>query len=79
MPKNILKKLMDMLPYFLNKNEYSNLVKSQTVTNNMFKDLYQSLRDTYDSFHLEKKCLIYKEQRTDFDYTMHFLCNVPLL
>lgn len=79
MPRNSLKNLLGMFPYFLNKNEDSNFTKSQTVTNNMFRDLYQSLRDTYDSFHLEKKCLIYKEQETDFDYTMHFLCNVPLL
>lgn len=79
MPKNSLKNLLDMFPYFFTRHEDSNFVKSQTVTNNMFKDLYQSLRDTYDSFSLEKKCLIYKEQETEFEYTMHFLCVAPLL
>lgn len=79
MPTHSLKKLLDMFPYFLNKHEGSNFFKSQTVTNNMFKELYQSLRDTYDSFHLEKKCLIFKEQDVEFDYTMHFICTAPLI
>lgn len=79
MPKNSLKNLLDMFPYFFTRHEDSNFVKSQTVTNNMFKDLYQSLRDTYDSFSLEKKCLIFKEQDVEFDYTMHFICTVPLI
>lgn len=68
-----------MFPFFFTKDPDSNFVKSQSVTNNRFRDLYQSLRDTYDSFHLEKKCLIYKEQDNDFDYIMHFLCSVSLL
>ena len=79
MPRNSLKKLVDMFPFFFTKDPDSNFVKSQSVTNNRFRDLYQSLRDTYDSFHLEKKCLIYKEQDNDFDYIMHFLCSVSLL
>ena len=79
MPRNSLKKLVDMFPFFFTKDPDSNFVKSQSVTNNRFRDLYQSLRDTYDSFHLEKKCLIYKEQDNDFDYIMYFLCSVSLL
>lgn len=79
MPHNSLKKLLGMFPYFFTKDESSNFVKSQKVTNNRFKDLYNSLYDTYLSFALEKKCLIYKEQEEPYNYIMHFICNIPLL
>ena len=79
MPHNSLKKLLGMFPYFFTKDESSNFVKSQKVTNNRFKDLYNSLYDTYLSFALEKKCLIYKEQEEPYNYIMHFICTIPLL
>ena len=62
MPIQSLKKLLHSFPYFFNKDESSNFYKSQKVTNNRFQDLYNSARDTYESFGLKKKCLIYKEQ-----------------
>lgn len=79
MSKKILKRLLDMFPYFLTRNPESNFVKSQSVTSQRFKDLYIALRDTYESFRLDKRCLIFKEQYCDYDYTMHFICNIPLL
>jgi len=79
MSKKILKRLLDMFPYFLTRNPESNFVKSQSVTSQRFKDLYIALRDTYESFRLDKRCLIFKEQDCDYDYTMHFICNIPLL
>lgn len=79
MSKKILKRLLDMFPYFLTRNPESNFVKSQSVTSERFKDLYIALRDTYESFRLDKRCLIFKEQDCDYDYTMHFICNIPLL
>ena len=77
--KKILKRLLDMFPYFLSRNPESNFVKSQSVSAERFKELYIALRDTYESFGLSKRCLIYKEQNSDYDYTMHFICNIPLL
>ena len=77
--KKILKRLLDMFPYFLSRNPESNFVRSQSVSAERFKELYIALRDTYESFRLDKRCLIYKEQDVDYDYTMHFLCNIPLL
>ena len=79
MPIQSLKKLLHSFPYFFNKDESSNFYKSQKVTNNRFQDLYNSARDTYESFGLKKKCLIYKEQSEEYFYKMHFLCNIPLL
>lgn len=79
MPRDSLKQLLDMFPYFFTRGSDSNFVRSQDVTNRRFQDLYNSLRDTYESFSLRKKCLIYKEQSEDYDYTMHFLTNIPLL
>lgn len=79
MPRNSLKNLLGMFPYFFTKEESSNFVKSQKVTNNRFKDVYNSLRDTYLSFALDKKCLIFKEQTEPYNYVMHFLSSIPLL
>ncbi len=79
MPRKLLNRLLDLFPHFLSKSSDSNFYKSQSVTSEHFRDLYQSLRDTYDSFHLDKKCLIFKEQNEDYDYVMHFICGVPLL
>ena len=79
MPINSLEKLVGMFPWFLTRDESSNFVKSQSVSNNRFKDIYNSLYDTYLSFWLDKKCLIYKEQTEPYNYIMHFLAGIPLL
>ncbi len=77
--RNSLKNLLDMFPYFFNKRETSNFYKSQRVTNNLFKDVYQVLFDTKESFRLNKRCLIWKEQSRPYDYTIHFVANFPFI
>ena len=77
--RNSLKNLLDMFPYFFNKRETSNFYKSQRVTNNLFKDVYQALFDTKESFRLNKRCLIWKEQSRPYDYTIHFVANFPFI
>ena len=70
MPKDSLKRLLDMFPYFFNKESTSNFYKSQSVTNNRFQDIYQSLFDVYESFHLQKRCYIWKEQNAAYNYVI---------
>lgn len=79
MPVESLKSLLDQFPYFFTRDEDSNFVKSQKVTNNRFKDLYNSLWDTYRSFALDKKILVFKEQSEAYDYVMRFMSCIPLL
>ena len=70
---------MDMFPYFFDKSETSNFFKSQSVTNNQFKALYQSLFNVVESLHLEKRCLIWKEQNVPYDYVINFIAHYPHL
>ena len=79
MPVESLKSLLGKFPYFFTRDPESNFVRSQRVTNNRFKDVYISLRDTYLSFALEKKILIWKEQVEAYNYTMQFRSSIPLL
>ena len=79
MVKDSLKSLMDMFPYFFDKSPSSNFYKSQSVTNNQFKNLYQALFNVKESFHLEKRCLIWKEQNVPYDYVINFVANYPHL
>ena len=79
MPLHSLKNLLGMFPYFFDKSETSNFYKSQKITNNILKKVYQDLKDTYESFHLDKRLLVWKEQSVAYDYTMHFVVNFPLL
>lgn len=77
MPYDSLKTLMNMFPWFLDKRPESNFYKIQSVNNNQFKDLYQSLFDVYESFKLDKNVLIWKEQETPYEYTIHFFARYP--
>ncbi len=79
MTKDSLKNLLNMFPYFLDKREISNFYKSQNVTNHRFQDLYQSLFEIHESFHLQKRCLIWKEQNVAYDYFIHFFASYPHL
>lgn len=79
MTKDSLKNLLNMFPYFLDKRESSNFYKSQKVSNLQFQDLYQSLSDIHESFHLQKKCLIWKQQDVEYDYFIHFFASYPNL
>ena len=60
MPINSLNSLLKMFPYFFDKRETSNFYKSQKVTNNLFKKIYNDLKEVYESTKLDKKILIWK-------------------
>ena len=77
--RNSLKTLLGMFPYFFDKEETSNFHKSQSVTNNQFKNIYLDLFKTYHSFHLDKRLLVWREQSAPYDYTIRFRANFPLL
>lgn len=79
MPKDSLRNLLDMFPYFFKKDEDSNFFKSQKVTNNLLHEVYQSLFDTKESFRLEKRCLVWKEQDDNYDYVIHFVASFEYL
>lgn len=79
MTKDSLKNLLNMFPYFLDKRESSNFYKSQKVSNLQFQNLYQSLSDIHESFHLQKRCLIWKQQDVEYDYFIHFFASYPNL
>lgn len=77
MVKNSLQSLLDKFPYFLNKSEGSNFYKVQWVNNENFKILYNDLFKVYESFHLSKNLLIWKEQDQAYDYKINFVANYP--
>lgn len=79
MPVESLKGLLGMFPYFFTREPESVFVRSQMVSNNRFKDVYNSLWDTFYSFSLDKRVLIWKEQDEAYEYTMQFRSNIPLL
>ena len=79
MPRNSLKKLMDMFPYLFDKRITSNFYKSQDVSNNLFKDLYNNLFKVKESFRLNKRLLIWKEQIVPYAYTINFVSSFPNL
>lgn len=79
MSSDSLKNLLDMFPYFFDKNSTSNFFKSQSVTNNQFKNIYQSLFELLESFKLNKRILIWREQNQDYVYVINFVVNFPNL
>lgn len=79
MPKDSLKNLLNQFPFFLDKTPNSNFYKIQDVFNNQFKDLYQSLFEVYESFKLEKRLFIWKEQDEPYVYQINFAANYPNL
>ena len=70
-------KLLDKFPYFLNKNEDSNFSKSETVFNEEFKRIYNTLYDAYLSSKLDKHILVWKVQEAPFEYDMCFHVSLP--
>ena len=75
MPRDSLKSLMDMFPHFFDKSSTSNFYKSQDVTNKRFQELYNDLFKITQSFQLDKKLLIWKEQSVPYEYTINFVAN----
>lgn len=79
MSHDSLKNLLNEFPYFFDKSPESNFYKTHEVFNNRFKEVYQSLFDVYESFKLEKRLFIWKEQFEPYVYTINFVCNFPNL
>lgn len=79
MVKNSLKSLLDKFPYFLNKNSDSNFYKVEWVNNESLKQLYNDLFLIYESFHLQKRLLVWKEQSENYNYQICFVANYPNL
>ena len=75
--KDSLKNLIKMYPYFFNKDSSSNFYKSQWVTNQRLKDVYQALFELVESFKLDKRCLVWREQTSPYVYCINFVCNFP--
>lgn len=74
-----MKKLLKKFPFFLDKREVSNFYKSEWVFNEWFKDINQSLMETYLGHYLKKPLLIWKCQERDYEATIHFLAIVDNL
>lgn len=70
-------KLLDKFPYFLNKNKDSNFSKSETVFNEEFKKIYNTLYDAYLASKLDKHILLWKVQEAPFEYDMCFHVSLP--
>ena len=79
MPETILDILLSKFPDFFNRNEDSNFFKSQSVTANQLQKLNQSIFAVSESLRLNKRCCIWKEQNTEFEYIIHFVANYPNL
>lgn len=79
MPRNSLKSLLDMFPWFFDKGSTSNFYKSQSVSNNLFKDVYNDLFKVKESFRLDKRLLIWKEQTVPYVYRVNFVSSFPNL
>ena len=77
MVKHSLKNMINKYPYFMDSNPNSNFYKVTHVYNENFKELYNNLFHVYESFHLNKKLIMWKEQEKDYAYKIHFNCNFP--
>ena len=70
--RNSLDNLLERFPYFLSRDGDSNFVKSESVFNNWFQELYNDMFIAYCNHHLSKPVLIWKTQEADYEYTIHF-------
>ena len=70
---------MDKYPYFLNRDKYSNFYRTSNVNNTGIQRMYNDVYKTYESFHLNKRLLTWREQEKPYDYTMNFVANYPLI
>lgn len=74
---NSLQKLLEQFPDFLDKRETSNFTLSQSVTNDELRKIRQSIENTIESFHLNKRLLVWREQTENYKYTIHFRAYYP--
>lgn len=77
--RDSLKKLMSMFPWFFDKSETSNFYKSQDVTNRRFQELDNDLFKIHESFHLNKRFLVWREQDEPHNYVINFVANFDKL
>ena len=71
------KRFMGKYPYFLDKNVGSNFFRTSNVDNRSIQRLYNELFKLYESFHISKRLLIWREQSKDYDYEINFEVNYP--
>lgn len=74
-----LKNMIEKYPYFLDKRPSSNFYKITKTYNENFKLIYNDLFRVYESFHLNKNILVWKEQSAPYEYCVNFVANYPLL
>ena len=79
MVRHSLRSLIEKYPYFFDKRPISNFFKITKVYNKNFQLIYNDLFKTYESFHLNKRILIWKEQSIPYEYNIHFVSNFPSL
>ena len=79
MVKHSLRNMIEKYPYFFDKRPISNFYKITKVYNENFELMYNDLFKTYESFHLNKRLTIWKEQTVPYDYKIHFLTSFPSL
>ena len=79
MVKDSLKKQLKAFPHFLDKSSDSNFYKIQSVFNNQFRKLDQAIFEVYESFKLDKRVLVWKDQNEPYVYTMRFSVSFPNL
>ena len=77
MVKHSLDKMIDKYPFFFDKRPISNFFKITKVYNENFKLMYNDLFKVYESFHINKRLFIWKEQSEPYSYTVHFLTKYP--
>ena len=74
-----MKKLVDKFPFFLKKSSDSNFYKSEFVFNEQFKEIYNDLFQVYESFHLQKRLMVWRSQSEAYNYSINFIANYPYL
>ena len=74
-----MEKLLKLFPYFLKKSSDSNFYKSEYVFNEQFKEIYNDLFQVYESFHLEKRLCVWREQQREGVYSINFWASYPYL
>lgn len=75
MVKESLKKFIKKYPYFLTREPSSVFYRTSDVNNRQIQRLYCDLYDVYQSFHLNKRLLIWKTQEKPYDYNINFVAN----
>ena len=79
MVRNSLKSFIDKYPYFFNRSRNSNFYKSSNVNNTGVQRMYNDVFKVYESMHINKRLLVWREQSKPYDYKINFEANYPLL